>query len=75
MFKIVLIKGWVEEQFIVLLVQWGFDISFLENKQCCLIIEVVDQFEFIFVKGLDVLIYLINGVVDLGIVGSDILME
>lgn len=75
MLKIALTKGRVEEQFTALLAQRGFDTSPLENKQRRLIIEVADQFEFILAKGPDVLTYLTNGVVDLGIVGSDILME
>ena len=75
MLKIALTKGRVEEQFTALLAQRGFDTSPLENKQRLLIIEVADQFEFILAKGPDVLTYLTNGVVDLGIVGSDILME
>ena len=75
MLKIALTKGRVEEQFTALLASRGFDTSPLENKQRRLIIEVADQFEFILAKGPDVLTYLTNGVVDLGIVGSDILME
>lgn len=74
--KIALTKGRVEKQVIGLLKKLNIDVSPLENKQRKLIIPLADgQYEFILAKGPDVVTYLSNGIVDLGIVGSDILME
>ena len=47
----------------------------LRNKKRKLVIPLGDDLEVILVKGGDVLTYLNNGVVDLGIVGSDVLDE
>lgn len=74
--KIALTKGRVEKQVVSLLKKLNIDVSPLENKQRKLIIPLADgQYEFILAKGPDVVTYLSNGIVDLGIVGSDILME
>lgn len=74
--KIALTKGRVEKQVVKLLKQVGLDVTALENKQRKLQITLANgQYEFILAKGPDVVTYLSNGVVDLGIVGSDILLE
>lgn len=75
MLKIALTKGRVEEKFIPLLEKCGIDCTPLINKQRKLIVDLGDKYEFIFIKGPDAVTYLNNGVVDLGIVGSDVLME
>lgn len=75
MLKIALTKGRVEQKFIPLLEKCGIDCTPLINKKRKLIINLGDKYQFIFIKGPDAITYLNNGVVDLGIVGSDILME
>ncbi|MBP6923162.1 MAG: ATP phosphoribosyltransferase [Veillonella sp.] len=75
MLKIALTKGRVEEQAIPLLEACGIDCEPLRNKKRKLVIPLGDDLEVILVKGGDVLTYLNNGVVDLGIVGSDVLDE
>ncbi|WP_311408299.1 ATP phosphoribosyltransferase [Liquorilactobacillus uvarum] len=74
--KIALTKGRVEKKVIPLLEQTGIDCTPLKNKKRKLIIRTDDdKFEFILAKGPDVTTYLNAGVVDIGIVGSDILDE
>ena len=75
MLSIALTKGRVEEQAIPLLEACGIDCEPLRNKKRKLVIQLGDDLEVILVKGGDVLTYLNNGVVDLGIVGSDVLEE
>lgn len=75
MLKIALTKGRVERKFIPLLEKCGIDCTPLINKQRKLIVDLGDKYEFIFIKGPDAVTYLNNGVVDLGVVGSDVLME
>lgn len=75
MLSIALTKGRVEEQVIPLLEACGIDCEPLRNKKRKLVIQLGDSLEVILVKGGDVLTYLNNGVVDIGIVGSDILEE
>ena len=74
--KIALTKGRIEKQVSQLLQTAGLDIAPLKNKERKLIIPLASgQYEFILAKGPDVLTYLENGVVDLGIVGRDCLLE
>ena len=74
--KIALTKGRVERQFVELLDLLGIDTGPLKNKQRKLQINLAEnKYEFILAKGPDVMTYLSNGVMDIGIVGSDILME
>lgn len=75
MLKIALTKGRIEQKVIPLLEKAGIDCQPLVNKQRRLIVKIGDSYEFIFIKGPDAITYLNNGVVDLGIVGSDVLME
>ncbi|PWT36593.1 ATP phosphoribosyltransferase [Limosilactobacillus reuteri] len=75
MLKIALTKGRVERKFIPLLEKCGINCQPLVNKQRRLIVKLADKYEFIFIKGPDAVTYLNKGVVDLGIVGSDVLME
>ncbi|MTV81689.1 ATP phosphoribosyltransferase [Secundilactobacillus folii] len=73
--KIALTKGRVEEQVVPLLEASGIDCSGIRNKGRRLIFDEDPVYETILVKGPDVLTYLNNGSVHLGIVGSDILEE
>ncbi|MBS6893216.1 MAG: ATP phosphoribosyltransferase [Veillonella sp.] len=73
--RIALTKGRVEKDFIPLLESCGIDCEPLRNKARKLIIPLGDSVEVILAKGPDVTTYLNNGVVDLGIVGSDVLDE
>ena len=74
--KIALTKGRVEKQVIPLLEKAGIDCTQLRNKKRRLIFKSTSQsFEFILAKGPDVTTFLERGVVDIGIVGSDILTE
>lgn len=73
--RIALTKGRVEKDFIPLLEACGIDCEPLRNKARKLIIPLGDSIEIILAKGPDVTTYLNNGVVDLGIVGSDVLDE
>lgn len=74
--KIALTKGRVEKQVIPLLEKAGIDCTQLRNKKRRLIFNSTSQpFEFILAKGPDVTTFLERGVVDIGIVGSNILTE
>lgn len=74
--KIALTKGRVEKQVTPLLEKAGIDCTQLRNKKRRLIFKSTSQpFEFILAKGPDVTTFLERGVVDIGIVGSDILTE
>ncbi len=73
--KIALTKGRTEQQVVPLLEKSGIDCSGLRDKQRRLIFDEDENFEIILVKGQDVLTYLNNGTVQIGIVGSDILEE
>ena len=73
--RIALTKGRVEKDFIPLLESCGIDCEPLRNKARKLIIPLGDSVEVILAKGPDVTTYLNNGVVDLSIVGSDVLDE
>lgn len=74
--KIALTKGRVEKQVVPLLEKAGIDCTQLRNKKRRLIFNSTSQpFEFILAKGPDVTTFLERGVVDIGIVGSDILTE
>src|SRR5690625_7890126 len=71
---IALTKGRLENQFLDFFKSLGFEIKPLIDKGRKLRVET-DQFQFIFAKGVDVTTYVQYGMVDLGIVGGDILAE
>lgn len=75
MIRIALTKGRVERKVVPLLEKAGIDCTPLINKQRKLIVNVGTKYQFIFIKGGDAVTYLNNGVVDLSIVGSDVLTE
>ncbi|ORN12190.1 ATP phosphoribosyltransferase [Lentilactobacillus parabuchneri] len=71
--KIALTKGRTEQQVVPLLEASGINCDGIRNKQRRLIFDEDPRYEIILVKGPDVLTYLNNGSVQIGIVGSDIL--
>lgn len=74
--KIALTKGRIEKQVVKLFKAAQIDVGALENKERKLVITLKDNdYQIILAKGQDVLTYLDNGVVDLGIVGRDFLLE
>jgi len=74
--KIALTKGRVETQVLPLLEQAGVDCSLVRHKQRRLIFDSATQpYEFNLAKRPDVTTFLERGAADIGIVGSDILVE
>ena len=74
--KIAIAKGRTEDQAINLLDKAGIDSSILRNKGRKLILRLPESgLEFILLKAVDVPTYVERGVVDMGIVGKDVLME
>lgn len=69
-----LTKGRTEKQFIAFLQERGYDVQPLLEKGRKLQVETAD-FRVVFAKGIDVTTYVEYGIADLGIVGSDILLE
>ncbi len=75
MIKIAITKGRIEKQVCKLLEKQGFDMDPIFNKDRELLIETKDGIQMIFAKSNDVLTFLEHGIVDVGFVGSDTLME
>jgi len=75
MIRMALTKGRIEKDACKLLKSAGFDIENIENKDRELLIRTDDNIEVIFAKSNDVLTFIKNGIVDLGIVGKDTLDE
>ena len=75
MVRMALTKGRIEKDTCGLLSAAGFDISTIKNKDRELLIKTNDDIEVIFAKANDVLTFVENGIVDLGIVGKDTLDE
>ena len=75
MIKIAITKGRIEKQVCQLLAKQGFDMDPIFNKDRELLIETKDGIQMIFAKSNDVLTFLEHGIVDVGFVGSDTLME
>lgn len=74
--KIALTKGRLEKSATILLEKAGIDCALLKEKNRKLIFESTTQpVTFILAKAPDVTTYVKHGVVDVGIVGKDILME
>lgn len=74
--KIALTKGRLEKSATLLLEKAGIDCTLLKEKNRKLIFESTTQpVTFILAKAPDVTTYVKHGVVDVGIVGKDILME
>lgn len=75
MIKIAITKGRIEKQVCQLLAKQGFDMNPIFHKDRELLIETKDGIQMIFAKSNDVLTFLEHGIVDVGFVGSDTLME
>ena len=75
MLKIAITKGRIEKKFCELLEKTGYDIEPIVNKDRELQIRTKDNIEMIFAKSNDVLTFLEHGIVDIGIVGKDTLLE
>ncbi len=75
MLKIAITKGRIERKFCELLKTAGYDIDPIMNKDRELQIKTKDDIEVIFAKSNDVLTFLEHGIVDIGIVGKDTLIE
>jgi ATP phosphoribosyltransferase len=74
--RIAITKGRIEEYAIKLFQESGIDCEELINKGRKLIFhDKVNNIDFVLVKGPDVLTYVDHGVVDIGIVGKDVLLE
>lgn len=73
--KIALTKGRTEKQVLPLLQAAGINCDPIVNKGRQLIFNDDPDYHFILAKGPDVLTYLNRGAMDIGIVGSDILVE
>lgn len=75
MLKIAITKGRIEKKFCELLKVAGYDVDPILNKDRELQIKTKDDIEVIFAKSNDVLTFLEHGIVDIGIVGKDTLIE
>jgi ATP phosphoribosyltransferase len=75
MIKIAITKGRIEKQVVKMLQEKGFDMDPIIHKDRELLIETKDGISMIFAKSNDVLTFLEHGIVDVGFVGKDTLME
>lgn len=75
MLKIAITKGRIEKQVCQLLQENGFDMDPIFHKDRELLIETKDGLSMIFAKANDVLTFLEHGIVDVGFVGKDTLMD
>ena len=75
MLKIAITKGRIENKFCELMEKAGYDIEPIINKDRELLIRTKDNIDVIFAKANDVLTFLEHGIVDVGIVGKDTLIE
>ena len=75
MLKIAVSKGRVENEFCRMLEKSGYETESIKNKKRKLFIQTKDNIQIFFVKGDDIITYMKLGMVDIGIVGKDILLE
>ncbi len=75
MLKIAVSKGRIEKEFCGILEKSGYDVQPIKNKQRKLFIQTKDNMQIFFVKADDIMTYLRLGMIDIGIVGKDILLE
>lgn len=75
MLKIAITKGRIEKQVCRLLQENGFDMEPIMHKDRELLIETSDGLSMIFAKANDVLTFLEHGIVDVGFVGKDTLID
>ena len=72
--RIALTKGRLEKQTVALFQEKGLDCTELLNKGRRLILPV-GEYEAVLAKAADVITYVEHGVCDIGIVGSDTILE
>lgn len=75
MLKIAVTKGRIQEQFTTLLEAAGYDVAPIREMKRELQIDTADGFQIIFGKPNNVVTFLEHGIVDIGIVGKDTLLE
>ena len=75
MLKVALTKGRIEKKVTTMLEKLGYDVTSMINKNRELQINVEDKMEIIFAKSNDVVTFIEHGIVDIGIVCSDTLLE
>ena len=75
MIKMALTKGRIEKKMTEKLEEIGYDITPLINKDRKLQVNLDDRLEIIFAKSNDVVTFVEHGIVDIGIVGNDTLLE
>ncbi len=75
MLKIAITKGRIEKQVCQLLAKNDFDMDPIFHKDRELLIETKDGLSMIFAKANDVLTFLEHGIVDVGFVGKDTLID
>ena len=75
MLKIALTKGRIEKKIAEMFQKIGHDVTHLINKNRELQINIDNKLEIILAKSNDVITFIEHGIVDIGIVGSDTLME
>jgi len=74
--RIAITKGRIEKYAVDIFQESGIDCQELINKGRKLIFhDSVNNIDFVLVKAIDVLTYVDHGVVDIGIVGKDVLLE
>ena len=74
--RIAITKGRIEKYAVNIFQESGIDCDELINKGRKLIFhDSVNNIDFVLVKAIDVLTYVDHGVVDIGIVGKDVLLE
>ena len=75
MLRVALTKGRIEKKMTTMLEKLGYDVTSMINKDRELQIDVEDKMKIIFAKSNDVITFIEHGIVDIGIVGSDTLLE
>ena len=75
MLIVALTKGRIEKKMTTMLEKLGYDVTSMINKDRELQIDVEDKMKIIFAKSNDVITFIEHGIVDIGIVGSDTLLE
>lgn len=72
--KIGITKGRVEKQVLCILEKCGYNITPLQDKKRKLIVEI-DDYQYIFARAKDIITYIEHGIVDIGFVGKDVMIE
>ena len=75
MIKMALTKGRIEKKMTERLKEIGYDITPLVTKDRKLQVNIDDKLEIIFAKSNDVVTFVEHGIVDIGVVGNDTLLE